>query len=84
VLAPVVTPARRFTAMRHAELLAQIPIFEGLSVKDAEALGKRLTDRERHVHRALGRGAGVSCLGGRFASCSRGRVLSDNYTSPSH
>ncbi len=32
--------------MRHADLLAQIPLFEGLSDEDREALGKRLTERK--------------------------------------
>ncbi|MFO0675481.1 MAG: DUF1003 domain-containing protein [Polyangiaceae bacterium] len=31
--------------MRHAELLAQIPIFEGLSDEDSEALATRLTEK---------------------------------------
>jgi uncharacterized membrane protein len=31
--------------MRHADLLAQIPLFEGLSDEDREALAKRLTER---------------------------------------
>ncbi len=31
--------------MRHAELLAQIPIFEGLSDEDSEALSTRLTEK---------------------------------------
>lgn len=32
--------------MRHAELLAQIPLFEGLSDDDREVLAKRLAERE--------------------------------------
>jgi uncharacterized membrane protein len=31
--------------MQHADLLAQIPLFEGLSDEDRDALGKRLTER---------------------------------------
>ena len=31
--------------MRHSDLLAQIPLFEGLSDDDREALGLRLTER---------------------------------------
>lgn len=31
--------------MRHSDLLAQIPLFEGLSDEDREALAKRLTER---------------------------------------
>jgi uncharacterized membrane protein len=31
--------------MQHADLLAQIPLFEGLNDEDREALGKRLTER---------------------------------------
>jgi uncharacterized membrane protein len=32
--------------MRHADLLAEIPMFEGLSDEDREALGNRLTERK--------------------------------------
>jgi uncharacterized membrane protein len=32
--------------MRHADLLAQIPLFEGLSDEDREGLGQRLTERK--------------------------------------
>jgi CRP/FNR family transcriptional regulator, cyclic AMP receptor protein len=32
--------------MRHADLLAQIPLFEGLSDEDREGLGQRLTERQ--------------------------------------
>jgi uncharacterized membrane protein len=32
--------------MQHADLLAQIPLFEGLSDEDRDALGKRLTERK--------------------------------------
>ncbi|MEO8878345.1 MAG: DUF1003 domain-containing protein [Pseudoxanthomonas sp.] len=31
--------------MRHADLLAEVPMFEGLSDEDREALGERLTER---------------------------------------
>lgn len=32
--------------MRHADLLAQIPLFEGLTPEDSEALGARLAERK--------------------------------------
>jgi uncharacterized membrane protein len=32
--------------MRHADLLAEIPLFEGLSDEDREGLGQRLTERK--------------------------------------
>src|SRR5580704_4683294 len=32
--------------MRHADLIAQIPLFEGLSEPDREALAARLTERQ--------------------------------------
>lgn len=32
--------------MRHADLLAEVPMFEGLTDKDREALGERLTERK--------------------------------------
>jgi len=35
--------------MRHADLLAQIPLFEGLSDEDREALSERMTER-RYEH----------------------------------
>jgi CRP/FNR family transcriptional regulator, cyclic AMP receptor protein len=40
-------------AMRRGELLTQIPLFEGLSVADADALGERLAERTVLAHQTV-------------------------------